>query len=371
MNGGHKVEPIAILKVEDNDGKTLEEAKPKKGKRVLSEENAYIMADMLSDNNARAEIFGTNSLLNIPGRQVAVKTGTTNDLRDNWAIGGNTHAVVGVWVGNNDNSPMSKVASGISGATPIWRRIVLAALEGKPNVGFERPEDVVTATIDSVSGYRAGHNFPSKTEIFARGTEPEEDPVHVKLKVCKSDGNLATPSDIASGNYEEKEFFVFKEEDPTGGINGENMWQKGILNWLNSQSDPRYNPPTEYCGDSNPISVSFADPADKSSNLSNDFEVRIRAESTNDVEKVEVFVDGNRRKTLTQRPFSFSLSLVDGTYELKAKATDSRGKEAESTIKVGVGVEWDWEESTPTPTSNPTSTPDSQPSPTPTNTPES
>ena len=60
-------------------------------------------------------------------------------------------------------------------------------------------------------------------------------PVHVKLKICKLDGKIATPADIASGNFDEKEYFIFKEEDPTGGIDGENMWQKGILNWGNLQ----------------------------------------------------------------------------------------------------------------------------------------
>ena len=98
MNKGHKVEPVAILQVEDADGKVLEKNEPEKGKQVISEETAFIIADILSDNQARSQVFGTNSLLNIPGRTVAVKTGTTNDKRDNWAIGGNDHAVVGVWV---------------------------------------------------------------------------------------------------------------------------------------------------------------------------------------------------------------------------------------------------------------------------------
>ncbi|MGD8744485.1 MAG: PBP1A family penicillin-binding protein, partial [Candidatus Woesebacteria bacterium] len=106
MNKGYNVEPISILKVEDSNGKVLENVKPKKKKQVLTEEEAFIIADILSDNGARELVFGSNSLLNVPGRTLAVKTGTTNDKRDNWTIGGNPQTVVGVWVGNNDNSPM-------------------------------------------------------------------------------------------------------------------------------------------------------------------------------------------------------------------------------------------------------------------------
>ena len=118
MNKGYRVDPIAILKVQDSTGKVLEETKPEKKQRVLTEEQAFLVNNILSDNSARADVFGTNSLLNIPGKQVAVKTGTTNEKRDNWTIGGNPQIVVGVWVGNNDNSPMLQVASGVSGSLP-------------------------------------------------------------------------------------------------------------------------------------------------------------------------------------------------------------------------------------------------------------
>ena len=110
--------------------------------------------------------------------------------------------MVGVWVGNNDNSQMLNVASGVSGASPIWRRVLLEALTGKPNVSFDIPGSIVSANVDIVSGYRAHDGFPSRMEYFIKGTEPGEDTVHMMLKVCKTDGKLANPSDIAGGNYE-------------------------------------------------------------------------------------------------------------------------------------------------------------------------
>jgi len=349
LNKGYRVDPTAILKVEDSNGKVLEEVTPKKGKRVLSEEQAFIIADILSDNQARSSVFGTNSLLNIQGRKIAVKTGTTNDKRDNWTFGGNTQALAGVWVGNNDNSPMKEVASGVTGASPIWRRIILEALKDKPNVGFEVPPGVVTAAVDNLSGNAAHDGYPSRIEYFIKGTEPREDPVHVKLKVCKSDGKLATPSDIASGNYDEKEFLVFKEEDPTAGKGEENKWQKGILEWLSGQSDSRYHPPSDYCGSSNPVNVEFKTPKDHDSNLPSKFSVEVAADSTNDITEVRLYVDGERIRSFTSPPYTHELTLGDGVHKIKAVGHDVKGNESEREITVGVNIAWDYSPS-PTPT---------------------
>lgn len=351
MNEGYKVEPVAILKVEDNNGKVLEETKPQKTKRVLSKEEAFLIFDILSDNNARADVFGTNSLLNIPGRQVAVKTGTTNDKRDNWTIGGTPQVVVGVWVGNNDNSPMLQVASGVTGASPIWRRIVLAALSGKPSLNVEPPAGIVTVLVDKVSGYRAHDGFPSRPEYFIKGTEPGEDPVHVKLKVCKTDGKLATPSDIAAGNYEEKEFFVFKEEDPTAAPGERNRWQEGINAWLAEQSEPKYHPPNDYCGTQNPVNVEFINPKDRDSNLPENFTIKISAESVSEITQVELEIDGVKVRTFTGPPFEYQATLGQGVHKIRAKAKDEDGNESDRKITVGVGVPWNYMASpSPSPT---------------------
>ncbi len=356
LNTGFKVDPVAILKVVDSKGKVLEEAKPEKVKRVLSPEQAYLIFDILSDNEARSAVFGSNSLLNIPGRQVAVKTGTTNGKRDNWTIGGNSQTLVGVWVGNNDNSEMLEVASGVSGASPIWRRILLETLNGKPNITMEVPGGIVNYAVDSISGYTAHDGFPSRIEKFIVGTEPGEDPIHVKLKVCKTDYKLATPSDITNGNYEEREYFIFKEKDPLAKSDRENKWQEGINLWLSSQTDPRYHPPSEYCGTPNPLGIEFIQPVDKSSNLPNKFNIEIRADSLYEVTEVNLDIDGLRVKSFNKRPFSYQVDLGNGVHILKARARDSGGNESEKSIIVGVGVSWDFTPS-PTPTLTPTSIP--------------
>lgn len=362
LNQGFRVDPVAILKVEDSKGKILEQNEPEKGSRVLTPEEAYLIADILSDNEARSLVFGPNSLLNIPGRDVAVKTGTTNDRRDNWAVGGSPQLIVGAWVGNNDNSPMTAVASGVSGASPIWRRILLAGLDGEDPVSFERPGGIVEMGVDVVSGYEAHDGFPSRTEIFIDGTQPGEDPVHVKLRVCKTDGKLATPADVSSGNYEEREYFIFKEEDPTAAPGDENMWQKGILSWIQTQEDPRYNPPTEYCGSGNPLTVEFRNPQNEQSNLPNRFNADVRASSTDDIREVRLYVDGNRIVTFTGEPYTQEIDLENGVHTLRAVAVDQNGNERSTEVKIGVGVPWDADKPTITPTAQPTSTP--QPTPT-------
>jgi len=349
MNGGSKVDPTAILRVEDSTGKVLEENKPKKKEQVVTPEQAFLIADILSDNDARKGTFGPNSSLVIPGRTVAVKTGTTNDRRDNWTVGGNSTGVVGVWVGNNDNSPMGALVSGVSGAAPIWHKIITEYLKNQSNVGFDRPGGIQETGVDTVSGYAAHDGFPSRQEKFIDGTQPQEDPVHVKLKVCKNDGKLATPSDVAAGNYDEREFYVLKEPDPVS-TDGVNRWQDGINAWLATQTDGKYHPPTDYCGTANPVNVEFKNPTDRQSNLPNKFTVEVRPDSTGDITEVSLDVDGSRVRVWNNGPFKEDVDLANGVHTLKAHAKDSNGKESERVITIGVNTNWDANQATPTPT---------------------
>ena len=347
-NGGTSLSPVSILKVEDSKGKVLEEFKPSQGRKVLSNSEAFIISDILSDNEARAEVFGTRSALVVPGRKVAAKTGTTNDRRDNWTLGWTPQIVVGVWVGNNDNSQMRQLASGVSGAAPIWRRIITAALEGKPALSFQVPEDVVTAEVDKVSGFRSHDGFPSRVEYFIKGTQDQgQDPIHTKLKLCKGEGKLATPSQIASNDYEEKEFFVFKEEDPFAPSGEENKWQKGINEWLSTQTDSRYNPPSDYCGSGNPVYIDFINPKDKQRLDSNNFKVKVDARSTKPIDQVTFELDGISRGTITSSPFELDLTAIpDGPHKIRAIARDKDDRESDKTINIGVNINWD---ATPSP----------------------
>lgn len=139
----------------------------------LDERVAYIITDILKDNAARTPAFGPNSLLNIPGHtEVAVKTGTTQNLRDNWAIGYTKDYVVAAWVGNNDNTPMRYVASGITGATPIWHNIMKGLLADKPVENWHLPAGISSQQICPTTGTLPCEGCGGKTEYFLPGTEP-------------------------------------------------------------------------------------------------------------------------------------------------------------------------------------------------------
>ena len=145
---GEKNYPSGILKVTDSSGNLLEQYEPSP-KRVLQPEIAYLVTSILSDNSARTPAFGVSSLLKIPGHQIAVKTGTSDNKRDNWTFGYTPEYVVGVWVGNNDNSPMNPaLTSGITGAAPIWNKIMSYLLKGQETVSFERPKGIIEAFVD-------------------------------------------------------------------------------------------------------------------------------------------------------------------------------------------------------------------------------
>lgn len=352
-NTGLKIEPIAVLKVTDRNGKTLEDNKPVTGKKVLTPEQAYLISSILFDSEARLLTFTPGSYLEFKDRQVAVKTGTTNDKRDNWAIGWTPSFICGVWAGNNDNTPMVQVSSGVSGASPIWRKIMNEAVKLKPKEDFPVPENIVTAEIDTVSGYRAHDGFASKIESFARGIEPKgDDPVHAKLKVCKGSGNLATPIDILRGDFEEKEYFVLKEDDPFMK-DGVNKWQQGIDEWVATQADNRYHPPTAYCDTSNQLDFRITSPSDRSQ-VGSSFRVAIEPISLNEIISVDIYVNSGKKASVTSIPYDRDFSLSDGPYTIKIVVNDSKGNRSEKEIKIGVNVPWDF---SPSPTPSPTSTP--------------
>jgi membrane peptidoglycan carboxypeptidase len=121
-NGGFRIPPTSILKIEDSKGNIIEENK-KTPKRVLEEKICEMISDILSDNDARAPMFGRRSVLYFPNRFVAVKTGTTDSFRDAWTIGYTHSIVAGVWVGNNNNKPMAK-KPGVVIAGPIWHKFM-------------------------------------------------------------------------------------------------------------------------------------------------------------------------------------------------------------------------------------------------------
>jgi 1A family penicillin-binding protein len=149
---GERIPPTAILKIEDSQGNIIEQNN-KTPIRVLDIQTCRLISDILSDNEARAPIFGLRSSLYIENYQVAVKTGTTQNYRDGWTIGYTPSIVVGVWVGNSNNSPMGKIPAASSGA-PIWKNFMLQVLPSYPRENFIKPtisSDLTSTPLPSTS----------------------------------------------------------------------------------------------------------------------------------------------------------------------------------------------------------------------------
>ncbi|MBN1304956.1 MAG: penicillin-binding protein 1C [Anaerolineales bacterium] len=180
----------AILEIHDADGSLLYTQMPGPQTQVLDERIAWLISDILSDDQARTLGFGPDSTLKLD-RTAAVKTGTTTNFHDNWTIGYTPELLVGVWVGNSNHEAMHTV-TGLTGAAPIWNEIMRACLRGQPDKEFERPDGLVQVEICTFSGLLPSEACPHKTrEWFLAGTEPiERDTVFQEVRYDARTGLL-------------------------------------------------------------------------------------------------------------------------------------------------------------------------------------
>lgn len=220
-NKGYRVNLHPILQITDKHGKTLEQyippSSPIFGKQVLPPGVSFIISNILMDNKARQMEFGPHSPLEIPNQPVSVKTGTTNDFRDNWTIG-YSHGpsyLVAVWVGNNDHSQMQGIVSGITGAAPIWHDLMAHLLEGKQAELPTVPQDVIGKSVCATSGLlpTSANPCPTRFEYFIKGLEPKGyDNSTQNVFIDKTTNTLAKPGQ--TDNVEQKTETIVR--DPLG-----------------------------------------------------------------------------------------------------------------------------------------------------------
>lgn len=342
-NGGKKVETQFIEEIRDYNNKVIYKKPKVKEKKVLSEGAAFLVSHILSDDIARADAFGRGSLLNVPGKTVAVKTGTTDEKRDNWAVGFTKDITIGVWVGNNDNTKLNeKVASGTTGATSIWNKAMKAMLAGEYDDGImDKPENVEAKQIDSFFGGLPKDGVPERSEYFIKGTEPDAvSPFYKKVRII--DGKLANEVQEKSGQGEEKEMFVITEADPVSP-DGKNRWQEGIDQWIEKQTDDKYKIPKETQASGDDLVVVISDPKNRSTVDSNDVKVKAKMVSGPDIKKVELFVNGEKKKSWdgNTREIEETIHLDDGVYKVQVVAENQKDKRSESTMEIGVKRPWD------------------------------
>jgi penicillin-binding protein 1A len=248
-NGGVKIEPITYTRVEDSAGNVILEKHPQ-STRVVSEEVAYIMTDMMK-SVVRAGT-GTSANFNMP---IAGKTGTTTDSVDAWFVGYTPQYVASVWIGHDEPKPMG--FGGGSYPARIWRRVMEEVSKGLPTDDFKRPENIVTVAIDTESGKlpsELSYLDPRNTvrnEIFIKDTQPTEyDDVHVVADIDVTTGKLATP--FCPPTLVESKVFIkrpvpYSPEEFIASIGGASPGVHTI------PQDAVYQVPEEYCPYHNPF----------------------------------------------------------------------------------------------------------------------
>lgn len=303
--GGLRNQHIAVLEVADQRGNTLYTAEIQP-RRVMDEQVAYTVSDVLSDNVARTPAFGAQSFLHFPNRDVAVKTGTTNDYRDAWIVGYTPSIAVGAWAGNNNNRSMDKRVAGFIIA-PLWNEFMNEALKTLPQESFPEPKQVenplvelkpvlrnvwiggISTLLDSTTGKRATENTPKEvlTEIVTGG-------VHSILHWVER-SNPRGP--IPSNPSQDAQY---------------NLWEYPIQRWVNTQNIrfPRENDiPEEISDNHNPENKPVVSISIKSNiNSSEVVTITPDIDSKFPISRVEYYVNSTYIGSTNVKPFSLSFT---------------------------------------------------------------
>ncbi len=336
-NEGVRMPSVAILRVEDHAGKVLEEAKEEGGERIIDENVARLVSSVLSDNNARAYIFGQRNSLTLGSRPVAAKTGTTNDFRDAWTVGYTPDLVAGVWTGNNDNSEMGRGADGSVIAAPIWHQFMERATNGAPIVSFKAPK-ANNAEKPILQGRLAG------------GEKVKVDSVTLKEipSSCLADWPKEFVVEKELESTHDILFFVDKdnprgpqpdrpERDPQY-----ERWEGPVRAWAEKNGKLTTRPAKESCdlrvAKNNPV-VEFDSPDDGADVSGSSITAEVSVSTKRSVSSVTFFLDDVEVKKVTSSPYKAKISLTGvgaGFHSLRATATDSIGQSGSTTININV-----------------------------------
>lgn len=301
-NGG-KYNPITpILKVTDKENTVLEEFKDAPNKQVLDPQVAYLVSNILSDEQARQMVFGFTNSLTIPGHMVAVKTGTTSEYHDAWTVGYTPQIATAVWTGNTDNTAMKSGADGSVVAAPIWNNFMRMYLSTVDNVDFNRPAGIQEVTVDFLSNKLPTDSSPqdgTRKDVFASWHVPtQKDDIHVKAKINKLNGKLATDQTPAN-LVEEHTYTVVKSERP-GNVN----WENPVQGWA-AENGMTNTPPKDlddsYSLTNMPV-VTIQKPV-SGDKVSKSFEISADAVAQYGIKDIVFNIDDTNVGTLTGAPY--------------------------------------------------------------------
>lgn len=337
-NQGKIVPMTPILKVTTGSGNVLEDNTSRSdsvsaGKQVIDPQIAYEISSILSDNNARAPEFGSNSALYFSDRPVAAKTGTTSEYRDAWTIGYTPDVVTGVWVGNNNNSKMTAGAAGAMAAAPIWHSYMAKVFANTPVADFQMPDGITKVMVDKLSNKLPTQFSPETiTDIFAKWQVPTtKDDIHTVVRIDKASGLLAT-ADCPDAFTENRVITNLHSEVPTnpaweGPVRAAAASMGINLSMPSNQTSCTYS--------TNEGGLIFASPTD-GANVSPSFTVKI-ATKTKNVKKVDLAIDDKTVGSDSSGPFNFSVkNLALGQHTLSVIGTDDKGATSSTSIKITV-----------------------------------
>ncbi|MEX2144167.1 MAG: transglycosylase domain-containing protein [Anaerolineales bacterium] len=378
-NQGRRVRPLAITRIVDHDGNVLFEAPEPSLEQVIRPEHAFLISSILSDNNARQPMFGSNSVLNLPFT-VAAKTGTTDDFRDNWTLGFTPDLAVGVWVGNPDNTEMQGT-SGLTGAAPIWAEYMQAAINklvGGSPAPFVQPSGIVEKVVCAISGTEPSRYCDEhRREMFAVDQPPLDADEDLWQDVLIDTWTRLEASSECGDDFVEEVF----------GLNVDDVWGvKWITqtneggNWAEDLGfdDPIIFSPKRECKESDPRpKLQILSPNDGTHVNASEVSISIIADATANFEEfvlewapgdsprdrdwVELFNGKNPRANAYQAATLDMDALPRGAISIRLSMFATRGGYAE--VEIVIFNELPEPTAVPTPTKVPTNTPSLTPQP--------
>lgn len=329
-NGGYRLSPRAIIEITDAQGQVLYQAPQPRLQRALDERLAWLITDILSDDEARSLGFGRNSILNI-GRPAAVKTGTTSDFHDNWTIGYTPDLVVGVWAGNTDYAGMRDV-TGLTGAAPIWHEFMRTVLKDQPKQEFLRPPGLIQIEICALSGLLPTPDCPyRRLEWYIEGTQPTtRDTFYRRVEIDQATGFLSTAT-----TPPERRFSILALDLPPQA----HPWARtqGLTLLADLTPAPFVTPASD--GQESPPLYLISPPANSIFYLSPALPLesqRVLIETVTisglNPQEVIIWVDDNQVASFAGPPYRFWWTLREGQHQVWAQAITVTGEKLTSPI---------------------------------------
>ena len=345
-NNGVKHEKTAILRVEDSKGTVLEEYQDNPGEQVVDQKYVAMLDSVMSNNDNRAWVFGENSPLAFKDRLVAAKTGTTNEFRDGWTIGYTPSLAVGVWAGNNDNSPMTEGADGVNVAAPIWRAFFDKALANTATEEFPKynPDDEIGDGDEQTNKPMLAGKLEQKENLKVCEIPGEKNAYCRANKYCRDKDiekkDFVSPHDI---------LFYIDRENPRGPIPEKpdrdsqyKNWEKGVKDYYSDKKGVILDePPKDDCKSSDfsgfQPNIRFTGAGSYSSQ---NIDLTVSVDAPYGVKSVRYSIDGNEIGSTSSKPYSINYSVPDekngSNMTVSVEVTDDNGNTSSDSGKIQV-----------------------------------